>query len=229
MKTRCTRLSRAAGWQDSRCEARRSQRARFHLRRREAGFTMAEIAISLGVIAFALIAIVGILPSGLNVQRDNREETIVNQDARLLLAAIRSGGRDTDPYLGTFVTITNDMFNVRFPVNGIPTATLIHFLSDPLISHTNVFAAFSGAVASRGNDLGFHYQVVSDISPMVGGAEEFKGTVLSNQVYEVRLRFAWPVKPDGTLGQEANRYLVRGLISGWHTNGVFYAQEYLNR
>ena len=123
-----------------------------HRARRQAGFTMAEIAISLGVIAFALIAIVGILPSGLNVQRDNREETIVNQDARLLLAAIRSGGRDTDPYLGTFVTITNDMFNVRFPVNGIPTATLIHFLSDPLISPMTPPARIVSATASAGGN-----------------------------------------------------------------------------
>ena len=33
------------------------------------GFTMIEIAIALGVIAFALVAIMGILPLGLTVQR----------------------------------------------------------------------------------------------------------------------------------------------------------------
>ena len=39
------------------------------------------------VAAFALIAIIGILPMGLQTQRDNREETLVNQDARLLIEA----------------------------------------------------------------------------------------------------------------------------------------------
>lgn len=56
-----------------------------------AGFTMVEIAIAIGVIGFALVAIIGILPAGLEVQRDNRSETILNQDATFWLEAIRSG------------------------------------------------------------------------------------------------------------------------------------------
>src|SRR6185503_19757012 len=42
-----------------------------------AAFTMVEIAISLGVIAIALVAILGVLPTGVRVQRDNREDTIL--------------------------------------------------------------------------------------------------------------------------------------------------------
>ncbi|HLZ53286.1 MAG TPA: prepilin-type N-terminal cleavage/methylation domain-containing protein, partial [Verrucomicrobiae bacterium] len=38
------------------------------------GFTMVEIAICLAIIGIALVAIIGVLPAGLNVQRDNREE-----------------------------------------------------------------------------------------------------------------------------------------------------------
>jgi hypothetical protein len=52
---------------------------------------MIEIAISIGVIGFALVAIIGILPAGLNVQKDNREDTIVNQDANFFMQAIRDG------------------------------------------------------------------------------------------------------------------------------------------
>src|SRR5690348_14533076 len=59
----------------------------------EAGFTMVEIALSLGIIAFALVAIIGVMPSGMKVQRENREDTIVNQDASYLLEAIRSGSK----------------------------------------------------------------------------------------------------------------------------------------
>jgi type II secretory pathway pseudopilin PulG len=62
----------------------------------EHGFTMVEIAIALGVIAFALVAIIGILPTGLQVQRDNRAETIVNQDATFWLDAIKGGTRGAD-------------------------------------------------------------------------------------------------------------------------------------
>jgi type II secretory pathway pseudopilin PulG len=63
---------------------------------RQAAFTMIEIAISLAVIGFALVAIIGILPTGMNVQRENREETIINQDAMVLLDAIRYGARGMD-------------------------------------------------------------------------------------------------------------------------------------
>ena len=60
-------------------------------RRGERAFTMVEIALSLAVVAFALVAIIGILPAGLQVQRDNREETIINQEGTYLLEAIRNG------------------------------------------------------------------------------------------------------------------------------------------
>lgn len=63
---------------------------------RRAGFTMVEIAIAIGVIGFALVAIIGILPSGLEVQRDNRSETIINQDATFWLTAIKSGAVDVN-------------------------------------------------------------------------------------------------------------------------------------
>ena len=68
-----------------------------------AGFTMIEIAISLAVIGFALVAIIGILPTGMNVQKDNREETIINQDVTVFMNAIRGGARGMDD-LTNYVT-----------------------------------------------------------------------------------------------------------------------------
>src|SRR5687768_18180439 len=59
-----------------------------------AAFTLIEIAICLGVIAFALVAIIGILPAGLQVQRDNREDTIINQEGTYFMEAIRNGAQD---------------------------------------------------------------------------------------------------------------------------------------
>ncbi len=75
--------------------------------RRAAAFTMIEIAISIGVIGFALVAIIGILPLGLNVQRDNREVTLINFDANYLMNAIRSGARGQDELTNYIVSITN--------------------------------------------------------------------------------------------------------------------------
>ena len=60
---------------DSRCEGLRPTR--------QSAFTMIEIALCLAIIGFALVAIIGVLPTGMGVQRQNREETIINQDATI--------------------------------------------------------------------------------------------------------------------------------------------------
>ena len=71
------------------------------------GFTMIEIAISLGIIAFALVAIIGILPFAMDVQRENREETTINQETGVLLNAIRNGEQGLDDLTNYVVAITN--------------------------------------------------------------------------------------------------------------------------
>ncbi|MGB7957244.1 MAG: prepilin-type N-terminal cleavage/methylation domain-containing protein, partial [Minisyncoccia bacterium] len=43
-----------------------------------AGFTMIEVALCLAIIGFALVSILLVLPSGMNTQRDTRQETIIN-------------------------------------------------------------------------------------------------------------------------------------------------------
>src|SRR6266404_5076948 len=74
---------------------------------RFAAFTMIEIAICLAVIGFALAAIIGVLPLGMNVQRENREETVVNQDASVFVNAIRNGELGLDDLTNAVVAITN--------------------------------------------------------------------------------------------------------------------------
>jgi hypothetical protein len=53
------------------------------------------------------VAIIGVLPIGLNVQRDNREETVINHDATMLMDAIRSGARGFDDLTNYVIAITN--------------------------------------------------------------------------------------------------------------------------
>lgn len=75
--------------------------------RKTAAFTLVEIALSLAIIGFALVAIIGVLPFGLNVQKENREETIVVQEATYLLDAIRNGARGLDDLTNYVECITN--------------------------------------------------------------------------------------------------------------------------
>jgi type II secretory pathway pseudopilin PulG len=80
------------------------------------GFTMVEIAISLAVIGIALVAIIGVLPIGMNTQRDNREETIINQDATVFIEAIRGGARGMDDLINYVYAITN--YWTEYNANG---------------------------------------------------------------------------------------------------------------
>ena len=93
-------------------------RAKLLLRRRRgsaalpaSGFTMVEIAICLAIIGIALISIIGVLPIGMNTQRDNREETIINQDATILMEAIRGGAKGLDDLTNYVYSITNSVGN----------------------------------------------------------------------------------------------------------------------
>lgn len=94
----------------------KSQRQARRLYYGERGFTMVEIAIALAVIGFALVAIIGILPSGLEVQKDNREDTIINQDAVYFMDALRSGARGADE-------LTNHVYEIRRYVQEFDAST----------------------------------------------------------------------------------------------------------
>jgi type II secretory pathway pseudopilin PulG len=74
---------------------------------RVTGFTMVEIAISLAIIGIALVGILAALPRGLQIQRANREQTVINQDATVFIEAIRGGARGADDLTNYVYAITN--------------------------------------------------------------------------------------------------------------------------
>jgi prepilin-type N-terminal cleavage/methylation domain-containing protein len=92
---------------------------------RVTGFTMVEIAICLAIIGIALVAIIGVLPLGINVQKDNREETLVNQDATVFIENIRNGARGLDDLTNYVYAISNSW--VSYNVNGIVSGNGINF------------------------------------------------------------------------------------------------------
>jgi len=158
---------------------------------RNAAFTMVEIALCLGVIAFALVAIIGVLPTGIRVQRDNREDTIINQEGLLLLEAIRSGSQGLDYLTNYFdtITISNNLGQVSVfaspaeqkNISGAGLLTngyqIVNLLTKPKWDldrqFTNhVFArvrAITGSAVEKSQsarDIAFAYQVVSEVVPL---------------------------------------------------------------
>lgn len=100
---------------------------RRHSGRGERAFTLVEIALALAIIAFALVAIIGVLPAGLNVQRENREDTIINQDGLYFLESIRRGARDLDDLTNYVDAITRDLQYYRW--DGSPEVSLKQYFT----------------------------------------------------------------------------------------------------
>lgn len=76
------------------------------------GFTMTELALCIAVVSIALVAIIGVLPTGLNVQRQNREDTIVIEDGKVLINALRTGAVASENLLNNFDFILWERFRV---------------------------------------------------------------------------------------------------------------------
>lgn len=250
------------------------------VKRPEQAFTMIEIAIAMGVIGFALVAIIGVLPIGLSSQKDNREETTISQDAPYFLNAIRNGEIRTNASVFAnsveSITISNiytqnavTYYNTNLVgTNGSAwygrltnDANIIGLLSFPeydpreyngtppnqlMVTNTvtAIVRAMSGSAAMQsgtGTNMAFRYQMTVENVPWnsIGyysidygdyaqGSPDWtnrylralESQYLTNSLHEVRLRFAWPVLPNGTVGP--NRLTLRTLIGSylWQSNNL---------
>jgi type II secretory pathway pseudopilin PulG len=101
--------------------------------RSEQAFTMIEIALSLAVIAFALVAVIGVIPMGMTAQKENREETIINQDASIYLQALRNGEVGLDELTNSVTQISN--WVTRFDQNSQPQETTLYWYTYETSSH----------------------------------------------------------------------------------------------
>jgi type II secretory pathway pseudopilin PulG len=62
----------------------------------QGGFTISEVVLAIGVVAFGLVAVLGVLPVGLAATKDNREETIIRYEALYWINALRAGAQKFD-------------------------------------------------------------------------------------------------------------------------------------
>ena len=269
-------------------------------RRGQRAFTMIEIALAIGVIGFALVAIIGLLPAGMNVQKNNREDTIISQDAPYFLNAIRNGEQRTNhnilrQYVES-ITISN-VTDGGVPVTnwnetlvpGSPNGTLsndfaiVGLLSTPAYDRravpdaggnmvtnqvTAIVRAMTGSATEQGGSnatMAFRYAVNVEVlpwttapftEPMVTNpipinldpvesnflySLQLKAQgqqTLTNSMHEVRLKFSWPVLPNGTVGpyRQIFRTLVAGHLSVtnsppaplyWYFQPNYYTNDFL--
>lgn len=191
-------------------------------RRREQAFTMVEIALALAVIAFALVAIIGILPTGLNIAQLSREESIVNRDGTYLLEALRNGAQG-------MVDLSDYYLNRDGTPSSLSSEGIISQISAPG-KNIAVFRAINGSAANRSAvdaDLAFRYEVTVEVQPVTTNSISpdvlATQSQMANNLYDVRMVIRWPLVPAPTgsvLGpsSRASRRVFRTLISGTQSN-----------
>jgi hypothetical protein len=207
-------------------------KARAPSERGERGFNMVEIALALAVIAFALVAIIGVLPFGMQVQKETREKTIINEEAQYFLSAIKN------PAVG-LLDLTN--FVQEIYTNIPPPLQLgagytegwqiIGLLSRPGRTRAIVRAVTGSAIdrGSSGAEFAFRYRMTVEIEPATNTMNpgrlqdpDLLG-VLTNHLWDVRLQFQWPITPAGVGGEEAvYRSLVTARLVNEPTNSGYF-------
>jgi prepilin-type N-terminal cleavage/methylation domain-containing protein len=199
------------------------------------GFTLVEIALCIAIIGFALVAIIGVLPTGMRVQQENREDTLINQDAQYLIEAIRSGV--TGPAAGVLLSYVDQVqFGTTNYVRGGGSDQysngfeLIGLLSRPAVVQRAILRNISGTASDLGltaiaRDFAFTYAVFVELRPDIRQVAVVQpnvwNPVTTNLVrvtnhYDLHLDFRWPVitNPPGTFRTGSGRKVFRTVIAG---------------
>ncbi len=151
---------------------------------------MVEIALCLAVVGFALVAIIGVLPIGMRVQSDNREETFINADGLFLLESIRSGSRGLDYLTNHFdnITVSNstgastvytysptrasDKYSNGSQILGLLSTPRYFEAANRRITTNTVSAivrSINGSPLTQsrdGRDLAFTYRLIVEMTPL---------------------------------------------------------------
>jgi len=209
-----------------------------------AAFTMVEIALSLAVVAFAMVAIMGVLPTGMTVQKENREDTLINQEGQYWIEAIRSGARgmaDLTNYVESVQVLPSSgkplqLTNLVNPTERLNATELMAVLSTPkYVIQSKPFKVITNQVIARvkaitgiasekdflTNEYSFRYQLQVEtipdqtIAPDLLPPNRSVSSQVSGNLYDIRLVLRWPVTQRGTTWAVGNnKKTFRAKIAG---------------
>jgi hypothetical protein len=180
---------------------------------------MVEIALCLGVIGFALVAIIGILPSGMSVQKDNREETVINFDGTFLMNAIRTGAQGQDDLTNFIINITN--YLTEYNSNGAVIGSSINWYTtggfsvgpngaslNILTNGANIIGLLSGPkYVGAGSGNYFSNYTTADFRGLTGDAVD-QGMSSSSRDFAFKYRVSCEIMPSASYAYYADP-------SGW--------------
>ena len=136
------------------------------------GFSLVEVVLALGVVAVAIVAILGILPAGLKTSHSAQDDTRAAQIAQDILTSIASQSQNSFPSAKVVQPSSNFSYNIDL---GSPKTY------DTLAADNN---GNLRALASPTDSVQFPYQVLVKIDPDPTGFDGGYASV-------VTVRVAW--------------------------------------
>lgn len=112
---------------------------RRNVSRSRGAFSLIEVTIALGVVGFALVAIFGLIPVGINTSRAGIEQTGAND----VLAAVVTDIRSTPRTSPAGLTGTTQRFSIPIPANPVATAQDSTFYFESTGSYSTFLGAHS--------------------------------------------------------------------------------------
>lgn len=88
------------------------------IERSTAGFSLVEVTLALGVAAFCLLAVFGLLPIGLKTQQTAIEETAATRTLSAVVSDLRSAAQ---------TATTSSLFNIAIPPNNVASSSTLYF------------------------------------------------------------------------------------------------------
>jgi uncharacterized protein (TIGR02598 family) len=86
------------------------------IERRYKAFSLAEVVVALGVISFAIVAILGVLPTGLQSGKSSQDETRATQIAQTIFASVSS--QASVQFDNVNLLLNDNRTNVAFHLSG---------------------------------------------------------------------------------------------------------------
>ncbi len=153
------------------------------MKKKRAAFSLVEVTLALGIAAFCLLAIFGLLPTGLNSNQTSIHQTVASGLASMLVTDLRATPKAAP---GTTTAYKSPRFLIPIPAFGNATHTL--FLKED--------GSISGTIDQSANGLS---------SPLYRAMLEFKGPALrtppnqmDKRAMTVRVLITWPALADST-------------------------------
>jgi uncharacterized protein (TIGR02598 family) len=91
------------------------------------GFSLVEVTLALGVAAFCLLAVFGLLPIGLKTQQTAIEQTAATRIISAVVSDLRSTAR---------TATTSSLFTINIPVNTASSSSTLYFDAEGRFSPT---------------------------------------------------------------------------------------------